>query len=202
MHLVRTVDAAIEPLSLSDAKLHCYIDITATDSIVTALINTARNWVEQYCLVSLITQSWKVTYDYRDTREGEWIRKRFIRLPQSPIQSITTVTTYDKDNNASVFDVSNYRLSGDRIILNDDNCWPTNLRLFDSLQIDFKAGFGDTVDKVPTNIILAMKQLVASWYEQRGAITDDILAKTNMQMLPAPFGVTALLSKHRIPVLL
>jgi len=201
MHLVQTADAALEPLSLSDAKLHCYIDISATDSLVTALIAVARRWVEQFCLNSLITQSWTVKYDYRDTLEGTWILKRGIRLPQSPIQSITAITTYDKDNNATVFDSSNYRLSGDRVILNDADEWPTNLRLFDCLQIDFKAGFGDAAINVPPNIILAMKMLIAQWYEQRGAITDDMMMKGNIQMLPVPFGVTALLSKYKIPVL-
>jgi uncharacterized phiE125 gp8 family phage protein len=202
MHLVQTADAALEPLSLADAKLHCYIDISATDSLVTALIAVARRWVEQFCLNSLITQSWTVTYDYRDTREGSWINKRVLRLPQSPIQSITAITTYDKDNNATVFDSSNYRLSGDRVVLNDDDAWPTNLRLYDSLQIDFKAGFGDAAINVPPNIVLAMKMLVAQWYEQRGSITDDMMMKGNVEMIPVPFGVTSLLSKYKIPVLL
>jgi uncharacterized phiE125 gp8 family phage protein len=201
MHLVQTVDAALEPLSLADAKLHAYIDISATDSLVTALITVARRWVELFCSNALITQSWIVTYDFCDTFEGLWWHKRRIRLPQSPIQSITAITTYDKDNNATVFDAANYRLSGDRVVLNDSASWPSNLRLYDSLKIEFKAGFGNTADKVPPNIILAMKMLVAQWYEQRGAITDDILATGNMQMLPVPFGVNALLSKYKVPVL-
>ena len=202
MHLVRTADAAVEPLSLSDAKLHCYIDTTATDALVTALINVARNWVEQYCLNSLITQTWTVTYDYFDTANNEWIRKRKLRLPQSPVQSITSITSYDLNNNATVFDPANYMLSGDRIVLNDTSEWPSALRKFDCLQIVFKAGYGDAAANVPNNIIQAMKMLVATWYEQRDALTNDILAKNNMQLLPVPFGVTSLLSLYKVPVIL
>jgi uncharacterized phiE125 gp8 family phage protein len=202
MHLVRTAEPDAEPLSLEDAKLHCYIDIDATDPLVSALITVARNWVEQYCLNSLITQSWTVTYDYKDTAEGLWFLKRKLRLPQSPIQTITEINTYDGNNNATVFDSANYRLSGDCIVLNDNQSWPSNLRLYDSIQIEFEAGFGDDAEDVPKNIILAMKMLIAGWYEQRGSLTDDMLAKTNMQMLPVPFGVTALLSKYRTYVIL
>lgn len=202
MHLVQTTPPSIEPLSLSDAKTHCNVDNTHWDSMFTFFITTARQWVEQYCLNSLITQTYTVTYDYHDTAEWLWSVKRKIRLPQTPIQSVTSITHYDRDNTATVFDSSNYFLSGDRVILNDANFWPSNLRLHDCMKIIFISGFGSLATNVPTNIILAMKMLIASWYEIRESLSDDVLAKTNMQLLPVPFGVTSLLSKYKVPVIL
>lgn len=201
MHLVNTEAPAIEPLSLSEVKLHCYIDGTTFDSMLNVLIQTARIWVEQYCINSIITQSWRVTYDYHDATEGFWMGKRKFLLPQQPVQSIATVTTYDSENSPTVFDASNYRLSGDRLVLNDNFYWPSNLRLFDALQVDFVAGFGSQASDVPPNITLAMKMLIACWFENRESITDDMLATNSIPAIQLPYGVSALLATYRRPVL-
>ena len=197
MHLTRTEEPEEEPLTLDEAKLHCRVDISADDELITALITSARLWVEQHCINSLITQSYTVTYDYHDRSNGFWIVKRKFRLPQSPIQEIETITTYDSDNNATELDSDNYRLSGDYIVLNDNASWPTNLRLYDCLQIDFIAGFSDEANGIPKSIIQAMKMLVATWYENRESITDDVLASMNSNALEIPFGVKSLLAPYR-----
>jgi uncharacterized phiE125 gp8 family phage protein len=198
MRLIQTSQPSIEPLLLADAKLAAYVDITATDSLINALINVARVWVEQYCNRALITQNWTVYYDYHDKMYGYWVNKRKIAIPKSIVQSITAITTYDQFRNALVFDSSNYFQTGDYIALQDTFDWPTELGLYDCLQIDFVAGYGNSASNVPNGIIQAMKMLVATWYENREAITDDVLAKVNMQALPMPFGVTALLAPYRV----
>lgn len=200
MQLITTAQPSVEPLALDEVKLHCYIDTDATDLLLTAFIIAARKWVENYCGISLITQSQRVTFDYQDKWAGEWTLNRKITLPVSPIQSITTVTTYDQSDNATVFDSVNYRLSGHRLILRDNYSWADELRLYDCMQIDFVSGYGDDADAITTKapeIMIAMKMLIASWYEQRGSITDDMLAKTSMVMTPVPFGVKALLAPYR-----
>lgn len=196
MHLVNTLAPSIEPLSLGDAKLHCRVDISHDDVLINAYIISARRLVEAYCLNALITQNFTVTYDYLDTTEGLWWEKIKFRLPMQPIISITTVTTYDVDNTATVFNSTNYRLSGNRIVLNDNCSWPSNLRSTDCLQIDFVAGFGATADTVPLDIIQALKLLVAQWYENREAITDPIVLKDRSGGALS-YAVPALLSAYR-----
>lgn len=200
MHLVNTLAPTVEPLSLTDAKLHCRVDITHDDSLISAYITSARRLIEAYCLNALMTQHFTVTYDYCDTSEGLWVEKQVIRLPMQPIISLTTITTYDSDNNATVFDSSNYRLSGNRIVLNDNCYWPSNLRSTDCLQIDFVAGYGATADSVPLDIVQAMKLLVAQWYENREAISDPVVIKDKAGGALS-YAVTALLSAYRTIVL-
>jgi uncharacterized phiE125 gp8 family phage protein len=197
MRLVLTSPPAIEPLLLDDAKLFAYIDNDATDTLITGLITVARQWVENYCNIALITQSYSAYYDYRDKWAGEWIRGRKIRLPMQPIQSITDVNSYDQFDNETLFDSSNYRLSGSRLVLGDLASWPTELRIYDCLQVDFVAGYSNDDTLIPSGIITAMKMLIASWYEQRGSITDDMLARNNVEMLPVPFGVKSILAPYR-----
>lgn len=194
MQLINTMPPAIEPLSLSDAKLHCRIDTTYDDTLITALITKARQFVEQYIISSLITQNWTVTYDYRDVA---WYGYRsYIRLPMKPIQSITTITTYDDTDTGTVFNSSNYRLSGDRIVLNNGCFWPQGLRLFDCVQVDFVAGYGSSASNVPASIIQAMELLIAQWYENREAISDPIVIKDKAGG-DLSYSVTALLSQYR-----
>lgn len=196
MHLVNTQAPSIEPLSLADAKLHCRVDITHDDSLIASYITSARRLIEAYCLNSLITQNWTVTLDYKDNSEGFWVEKRKIRFPMQPIQSITAVTTYDSQNNATLFDSANYRLSGNRIVLNDLCYWPSSLRFTDCLQIDFVAGYGNTANAVPLDIVQAMKLLVAQWYENREAISDPIVLKDRSGGALS-YAVTALLSAYK-----
>jgi len=196
MHLINTEGPSIEPLELADAKIHCRVDTTYDDNLITALIIMARQFVEQYIISSLITQNWSVYYDYKDVK---WYSpKNFIRLPMKPVQNITTITTYDDCDNATVFDSSNYRLStGDnRIVLNNNCYWPDNLRLYDCMEIDFVAGFGSEAANVPLSIVQAMKLLVGQWYENRETISDPMVLRDKAGG-DLSFTVTALLSQYR-----
>jgi uncharacterized phiE125 gp8 family phage protein len=196
MHLINTLQPSVEPLNIDDAKQHCRVDNNEDDEYVEFLITKARRFVENYIISSLITQNWTVTYDYYDKSDYCWQGKRQIRLPMKPVQSITTVTTYDEYNNATVFDPSNYRVSGNRLVLNDFCYWPSDLRTMDCLKIDFVAGYGADGSYVPQDIIHAMDLLIAQWYEQREAISDPVVIKDKAGG-DLSFSVSALLSQYK-----
>ena len=54
----------IEPVTLAEAKRHLreYDDVTTNDADITALIQGAREWVEQYTARALIDQTWRLTF--------------------------------------------------------------------------------------------------------------------------------------------
>lgn len=196
MHLVSTSQPSVEPLSLDDAKLHARIDISYDDDLTTQYIVAARRYVENYCKLSLITQNWSVFYDHRDV---QWYDTRsIIRLPMQPVQSITAITTYNDIDSSTVFDSSNYRLSGDnRICLNANCYWPDNVRMNDSVKIDFVAGYGNVATSVPNDIIQAIRMLVAFYYQTREATSDPMATNQNQIGGNIPYSVTSLLAPYR-----
>lgn len=192
MYVVTVNPPASEPLSLTDAKLYCRIDDTNSDALITANITEARQWVEKYCGIALLTQTLNIMLDRSDIDYWEGI----IQLPVFPIQNVVSINTYDQQNTATLFASSNYFLSNDRIALNNDDSWPSFLRDIDAAAIQVTAGYTDAT-LVPAPIILAMKQLVLYYFEKRMMVNDGLSnqqATVNEEM---PFSVKSQLSAYR-----
>jgi len=63
MGLKQTVAPALEPVSLTEAKLHLRIDTTAEDVLISSLIKAARQYCENYQRRAYITQTWELWLD-------------------------------------------------------------------------------------------------------------------------------------------
>jgi uncharacterized phiE125 gp8 family phage protein len=169
-----------ECISLADAKEHCRIDDDAGDDYVTDLITRARAHCENWCGTALLPQSWIAYYDMSDC----FIDKPLLRLPHLKIMSITEVNSYDSENAETTYSSSNYFLSGDRLILNSNSSFPTDVRDYDSMAIEFISGYGTVevdeeeeetiVESVPSPVKQAMLKLMLHWHENRGAIYDPM----------------------------
>lgn len=169
-----------ECITVAEAKLHARVDIDDEDSWFTANITAARQWVESYIDGATIPQTFTVYYDSIDVAKF----CRAIELPRRNVISVTSVTSYDMDANASVFDSSKYYLSGDRIALKNDSDWPSdNLRYFDAIKIIFNSGFGSFSSptwsqSVPKDIKQATLMLIAHWYQNRGdEVAENIIPR-------------------------
>lgn len=187
-----SVAPSVEPVTVEEAKLHCRIEVADDDALVTALISEARVNVEKFLNRSLITQTIKASYDLKDNptlRNG-------IYLPFAPVSAIVAVRRYLADNSAEVFESSNYRLSGDLVVLNEGKAWPTLVREFDALEVEYQAGYGAAGSNVPGPIKLAIKILVAHYYESREAAGDPVIAEAKGSVIP--FGVQQILMPFRI----
>ena len=205
-----TTEPASEPVSTADAKAHLRIPASATseDSYIGALVTAARLYVEEYTERKLITQT--VT-EYRDALPGDVDASlpqqgrvsdyqasgaKYLELRATPVQSVTSVTTYADDDSATVWASSNYRLSPGgqrwRIAPTGSAAWPTYTRNTDGIVIVYVAGYGDAGSDVPAPIVEAIKMLVAHWYENREAeVTGTISTEVKI-------GVDALLRPYRI----
>lgn len=194
MRVEVTIQPGAEPVLLAEAKLHCRIEdaITEDDALVTALIKGARDTVERFLNRKLITQTLKASFDNGDSS----LYKQWIELQFPPILSITSITSYGADDVPAVFGASNYRLSGSRAVLGNNASWPTPGREFDALEIVYVAGYGAAGSSVPEPIKLAIKMLVAHWYESREAAGDPVISEAKGFVIP--FGVQQILLPFRI----
>lgn len=193
MDLSIVTPPASEPVTLAEAKLHCRIDIDDDDSLVTYLISSARRFCENYCQRAFINQTWRLSYDLSEFDAC----KRMIHLPYGTVQSITSIKSYDSENNPTTLSTSNYRLSHDRVVLNDGYEWPTLDRMHDSLEIVYVLGYGATAAYVPQDIRQAILMTIAHQYENREAVIDPI-APNDKQSIMLPMGVASLLTPYRI----
>jgi Phage gp6-like head-tail connector protein len=180
---------AVEPVIVPDAVAWLRLDDSSDSAVLTQLIIAARQAAEEYLRRSLITQTWKLTLDLVGTplenrlEAGTYnlpitalyggLYSR-IELPKPPVQSITSVVTYDLSNTSSTYDPSNYFLdtAGQRLCLNFGSIWPSNLRRNAAAEVTFKTGYGDDATTVPQAIKTGLLIHVASLYEQRGQCAD------------------------------
>lgn len=174
--LVRSTDASVEPFTTAEAKLILRVDTSADDAVIDRIVKSARQKVEADTGRALITQSWTMTLDAPPAGRNP------ILLPIAPVASITSIKSYATDDTESTVSSSVYRLDSDsvpaRIVLKDNQTWPSSVRPENALQVIFAAGYGAAGSNVKdTGLLQAVSLLMAHWYEHReavGELTDEI----------------------------
>lgn len=173
---VRVVTAPpVEPVTLAEAKTHLVIDtdVTADDTYVTALIQVAREYAENYTRRAFVQRTLELTLPYFSGYQAE------ICLPQPPLQSVTHIKYLDADGvlttiAAADYQVDTYRHPG-RVKPAYLDSWPVVTRGdFNAVQIRYIAGYdlgaGSPTDYT-SNIPKALKQWmllrVGSMYRDR-----------------------------------
>jgi uncharacterized phiE125 gp8 family phage protein len=165
MGLLLVTPPAIEPVTLTEAKLHIRQDETADDALITSLISAARQHVENVTGRSLITQTWRL---YRDTFPDYG---GAIRLGRSPVLSVVSLKYYNEaevEQTLSALDYDVDPTSGE-IALGYGSTWPTSLYRRNAVTIDFTAGYGATAASVPAPFRQAILLLVGDFYANREA---------------------------------
>ncbi len=157
-----------EPLTLAEAKLHLRVDadITEDDSLITALIVTARQQAEHRTGRALMTQQWRLGLDQ--------FLVDSLELPLPKLQSLQSVTYLDINGTRQTlanteYDVITDELVG-RIIPAYGKSWPDCREHPGSVRVDYTCGFGAASD-VPQSIKAWMLLAIAAWYENREALT-------------------------------
>lgn len=181
-----TVEPTIEPVTLEEMKTQLRIDGTEDDDFLNDAITEARQEIEDLTGLAFITQSWQLTIDRWPTGREPWWDgvvqahintlsgpHRSLELPRYPLQSITSVITYDEAGNstavtvATTFDVDTQQLPG-RMTLKSGASWPTALRANNAIEVVYASGYGDAAADVPAPLKRAIKSVVAYIYSHRG----------------------------------
>ena len=157
-------EPSIEPISVEDVKEFARIDGTDEDEFIDVLISSVRRNAESYLGRAFIQQTIRLVMDF-------W-PDGVINLPRPPLISIDKVATLDEDDDETEYSSDNYYAITEsvpgKLVIKKGSTSPTNTsRYHGGFLIEFKAGYGTYSGKVPTPIILGLKQWVAAVYEDR-----------------------------------
>jgi len=177
-------------ISLSDMKNFLRVDGTADDTQITAYIAAATEAVKQYLRRAILTETFVFKADgFTDPGGDDRLMAlgpgvhtasvpyvlgggETLDLPFPPLQSVTSVVTYDRGNNAATYDASQYQmdLQSGRIYLNEGEVWPSDLRAQDAVQVTYVAGYGS--GSIPAPILEAIRMYVEALYDGCGELSD------------------------------
>lgn len=194
MALVRYTAPIAEPITLTETKLHLRVDNTDEDVGITAMIAACtahldgKDGILGRCLVP---QVWDF---YLDAFPADCIE-----IPLAPLLSVTSITYTDLDGDTQTVSISDYEVDAasepGRIVPGDAG-WPSTLDVVNAVKIRFRAGYEGDEDAspvgatgVPAAIKLAMKQIIAHWFNAResvaiGVSTGEIPMTASMLLAP------------------
>lgn len=162
MGLRLTKAPEVEPVTIDDvaAQVRWTIDGDQV-ALVNAYIAAIRGKAETILRRAIITQEWELTLDAFPCRE--------IEIPLPPLQEVTDITYLDTDGAEQTLDESVYGvdLSRGRVYLKAGQSWPSTLNQPSAVTVAFKAGYGDSGDDVPKQIIAWMLLNIGALWENR-----------------------------------
>lgn len=155
---------ASEPVTVTEAKDQSRIDGTDEDTVLTRLIIVARTTVEKLSGRTLITQTWDVIYNNFPSGDEA------IYLPNTPLQSVSSITYVDENGVTQTWASSNYTVDTDgqigRVFPAYDKSYPTVRNQKNAVTVRFVSGYGSSSD-VPEPIRHAILMLVGEMFERR-----------------------------------
>jgi hypothetical protein len=155
--LLELVDGPeIEVLELAQMKreLREFAGVTSRDTDITAKIQAAREWIEDYTGQVMVDETWRLSIertgdmftDYAVARRslyGTVMPTRDVYLRRSPLLAITSVVTVDADGAETAVDAADYDLR------DDTGKWPLLVPIStatwgsSNVRITFRAGYAD-----------------------------------------------------------
>lgn len=170
-----------EPVTLAEARAHCRVLSTDEDTLITALIVAAREWVENFTGHILVQREVKQRIScFRHPRLFAW-----------PIADGATVTATYVDS-----DGATQPITGARLIFGNGwaelatafgSTWPTS---YGPSTVTVEAGYA-TADDVPQSMKQAILLLVGHWFANRESVSDKAMTEV-------PFAVEALCQPYRM----
>lgn len=170
---------AVEPVSSAEMKAHLRLDSDDDTDLVTGLVVAARALVERTTRLALVAQEWRIGLD-------RWPNTRRVTLPLAPVLAVTAIRVSRAGDAPAVLAPALYRLdsSRDPVCLVVDDAAPDPDTRTGGIEIDAAYGFGTDPLAVPAPLRLAIRCLVARWYENRGdaresragALPEDVAA--------------------------
>jgi len=184
----RTTDATEEPVTLTETKTFLKVDVSDDDALITRLIESARNYCEDYTGRQLVTATYSLVLDAFPLGEGA------IRPPRPPLQTTGLVITYTDSNGTTqtmsdtLYDVD-VKTEPGRIYPAYGEDWPTTQVHRDVVTVTYQAGYG-AASAVPDEFKQAILMMVWDTYQNRGAVRDSKLVANET--------VKSLLAIHRL----
>jgi uncharacterized phiE125 gp8 family phage protein len=158
-----TTAPAKEVWTLSEVKNYLKVDTSADDTLITTLLQSAREVAERYLNQALITQT--------ITEKLDRLNNPTIYLSISPVIAVTSLQYKDGVNSLQTYDAANYVvdtfLKPGRLALAYGSTWPTLYGNINDVTITYTAGYGTEPSGVPMQIRQAVLMMVADGYDNR-----------------------------------
>lgn len=187
-----TVSNDSPAISTADMKTFLRVDTDADDAVIAAYVSTATEAVKQYLRLAVLTETFVfkadgfsvLGADDRMLSLGPGVHTASVPyilgggetldVPFPPLQSVTSIVTYDRGNNASTYSNTKYQvdLQSGRIYLNEGEVWPSDLRAQDAVQVTYVAGYGS--GSIPDPILQAIRSYVEQLYDGCEGMTAEI----------------------------
>lgn len=183
---VRTSAPADTPVSLTEVKVHCRVDGTDSDTVLTLLLAAAVSYLDGWTGIlgrCMVTQSWRQDFCGFSSP---------LRLHLGPVASVTSVSYYDADNalvaalSSDVW-VLRYDELGAYVDLKADQSWPSSYARADAVSVTYVAG--TAAADVPAALKAAILLMVSHWNENREAVAGS--------MSEVPMSASALIAPFR-----
>ena len=154
--------SAVPPITLDETKEWLRVDGTDQDATITALMEAATEWAENYTRRAFVDREIETTFsNFPPVHVDAY-------LPKPPVAQIAAITYVDSDGTAQVFDettVTIEKLTGlARVDPDAAEDWPQAVF---SAQFIYTAGYGPTSANVPAEIKTAILIAVAQMFEVR-----------------------------------
>jgi uncharacterized phiE125 gp8 family phage protein len=201
MKLKQIEQPEVEPITLSEAKIHLRVTHDLEDDLIESLIQVARERCELISNRSYVQQKWRLSFDC-------WSDFPF-DLPRPPLIEVEKIEYKDEDGDVSEWDSDNYIVDSEsfvpKIYLADKYELPAfpsiNLYPANAIQVTYTAEYepdesGEETDytaNIPERYKHAIKLLIGEWYEFREEIVG-----TGAVPKSIPDGVKSLLGGDRV----
>lgn len=165
--LKRTVEPAIEPVSVSLFKLHARLgDCADEDLIYERYLKHGRSMVETDLQRALITQTWQLQMDRFPCWE--------IEARICPLMSVTGIVYVAADGTSTTIPASDYIVNTasepGRIVPSYGKTWPVARCQENAVTVTFTAGYGPTAATVPEIACQAIRLVAAEDVISREAV--------------------------------
>lgn len=195
MSLFLVTPPALQPISLAEAKAHCWVDVDNDNALIESLIQAATFYAENFTDRAFLTQTW-------DDKRDDFPCSRYgrIELPKPPVTSVTSITYTATDGTSTAWSSGNYTTSlpvgpfatVGKIEPAYGVSYPVVREVMNAVTIRFVCGYGATGSFVPEPIRAAIKLLVKHWYDTRGPVNVGNL------VTPIPMTVDSLLWPFKV----
>lgn len=189
---------AVEPVTLTEAKLHLRVDHTDDDLLIAGLITAAREYCETWTARAFVQQTWELVIDEFPSEPDSGIV-----LPKPPLQSVTSVVYDDTGGIEQTVGTIDYEVdtaSEPGWVVPSLSGWPSTFEGINAVRIRFVAGYApgtnspiDYAANVPASIKAAIKLHLGQLYENR----EDMIVGTVAYIQPSG-GLKSLLRQHRV----
>lgn len=160
MNLVLVNGPAVEPVSLDDMKLYLRLDGDAEDTLVSAMISAARMTVEAATNLALLEQSWRL-------RMPSWQAGAPVISPIRPLLRLEAVRCVSREGDETIIESEDFRIdAGIHAVIALGQ--PPKPSPGGHIEIDLTLGHGSLATDVPEALRLAVRTLVANWFDNRG----------------------------------